>query len=294
MIRSIAFVLLFLLGAATMHAQPIELRYQLKEGSEYRFKQIEETTALAQTNDGRGARIDRRTTRYFVVTIEKSGIDELQYLFVQDTAIVAENSEDASVQRQNLDFQNVLTKKRVRVRQSPSGRVLATTAVDPLNVQDLFGPGASDAMFTQRAALLPVLPTRELQPGSSWTETQRDTLYPSKDHPRLGRGSGIRFLSNATEYSIGEFTDREGHRCLPVSWKGNAAMEEKIVFDQLEEFTEDESATSGTLFIAVDSGLPVSMDITTDQENTRALFGEQNNVIPSSIRTHITLELFSQ
>lgn len=294
MIRTCILILHLLLALSPLYAQSTELRYRLQEGKTYRFKQVEETTALAQTNDGRGAQIDRRSTRYFTITIEKAGIDEFQYLFVQDTAIVAENSEDATVQRQNVDFQNVLTKKRVRVRQSPSGKVLGTSAVDPLNVQALFGPGANDGLFTQRAAIFPALPGSSIEPGMRWTDARRDTLYPSKEIPRVGRGSGVRFLSSTTEYTAGDIADREGYRCIKVSWEGNAAMEEKIVYGNLEEFTEDESQTSGELFIAVDNGLPVFMDVTTEQENTRALFGEQNNVIPSSVRTHITLELFSQ
>jgi hypothetical protein len=294
MIRNCIFFFSLLLAFSPLHAQTTDLRYRLQEGKTYRFKQVEETTALAQTNDGRGAQIDRKSTRYFTITIEKAGIDEFQYLFVQDTAIVAENSEDATVQRQNVDFQNVLTKKRVRVRQSPSGKVLGTTAVDPLNVQALFGPGVSDGLFTQRAAIFPTLPGTAIEPGEKWTDARRDTLYPSKEIPAVGRGSGVRLLSSSTEYTAGEIADREGYRCIKVSWEGNAAMEEKIVYGKLEEFTEDESQTTGDLFIAVESGLPVFMDVTTEQENTRALFGEQNNVIPSSVRTHITLELFSQ
>jgi hypothetical protein len=277
-----------------LSAQTVELRYQFPPGKEYRFKQVERTTVLAQTNDGRGTQIDRRTTRYFTVTIERADIDAFEYLFVQDTAIVDESGEDAGSQRQNLDFQNVLTKKRIRVRQSPSGKVLATTAVDPLNVQDLFGPGTSDAMFTARAALFPALPLRPIEAGAQWTDTRRDTLFPSKDLPRVGRGSGIRLLSNATTYTVGDIGDREGIRCVTVSWLGNVAMEEKVIFETVEEFTEDETVTTGELVLAVDSGLPVFMDITTEQENTRAVFGDQNSVIPSSIRNHITLELFSQ
>lgn len=287
------FLLLFVITPPLL-AQSIELRYQFPAGKEYRFKQVERTTVLAQSNDGRGTSIDRRTTRYFTVTIERADIDEFQYLFVQDTAIVDESGEDAGSQRQNLDFQNVLTKKRIRVRQSPSGKVLATIAVDPLNVQSLLGPGASDAMFTGRAAIFPALPLRPIEPGATWTDTRRDTLFPSKDLPGVGRGSGVRLVANSTAYTIGDIADREGHRCVAVSWQGNAAMEEKIIFEKFEEFTEDETATTGELFLSVASGLPVFMDITTEQENTRAVFGDQNSVLPSSIRNHITLELFSQ
>ena len=292
--RHLLSLLVVLVPMALLPGQTMELRYQFKEGSEYRFKQVEQTTALAQTNDGRDANIDRRITRYFSILIERSAADELQYVFVQDTAIVDENSEEAAIQQQNLDFQNVVTKKRIRVRQSAGGKILSAIAVDPLDVRQRFGSGVSDALFTQRAAIFPALPDRALETGMSWTDSRRDTLFPSKELPGMGRGTGIRLTAGNTEYTIGKVDERQGLRCLEVRWIGHASMEEKIVYEKLEEFTEDESHTSGELSVAVDSGLPVFMDITTEQENTRAFFGDRNNVIPSSIRSHITLELFSQ
>ncbi len=294
MARYSIFFLLMLLFSPPLHAQSFDLRYQLRKGNEYRFKQTEETTALAQASDGRGTRIDRRTTRYFTITIENDGIDGVQYLFVQDTAIVDENTEDASVQRRNIEFQNILTRKPIRVRQSPSGKIESTMPLEPLNVEALLGAGATDAMFMQRAALLPALPAKPLAPGMSWNEVQRDTLFPSKEHPRLGRGTGVRYLSRLTEYRVGDVAEVDGYRCIKVSWEGKADLEEKIIYASLEEFNEDRSGSNGALMIAIDSGLPVKMDVFMDQENTRALFGDQKNVIPSSIRTHTTLELFSQ
>ena len=292
--RSLSLLLATFLLAATSSAQPLDLRYHLAQGSTYRFKQVENTTALAQTNDGRGTNIDRRITRYFTVTVESAGIEEFGYLFVQDTAIVDENNEEVSIQRQNLDIQNVLTRKRIRVRQSPGGRILSITAVDPLDLARRFGPGVTDAMFTQRAAIFPALPTRPVEPGMVWEDNRRDTLYPSKDLPGAGRGTGIRLTANSTEYTIGDFSERQGHRCLAVTWSGNSDLEEKILYDNLEEFTEDATSISGELHVATESGLPVFMDVSTEQENTRAIFGDRNNVLPSSVRTHLTLELFSQ
>jgi hypothetical protein len=294
MARYTVLLLSLFLFPSLLAAQSYDLRYRLEKGRTFRFKQTEQITALAQASDGRGTQIDRRTTRYFTISIENGGIDGVQYTFVQDTAIVDENTEDASVQRQNIDFQNILTRKPIRVRQSPSGKVESTMPLEPLNVEALLGPGATDAMFMQRAAVLPALPHKPLEPGLSWNEAQRDTLFPSKEHPRLGRGNGVRYLSHLTEYRVGDLAEVDNHRCIKVSWEGKADLEEKIIYPSLEEFNEDRTVSNGELMIAIDSGLPVKMDVFLDQENTRALFGDQNNVIPSSIRTHTTLELFSQ
>lgn len=294
MIRITLSLLAILLCSSPLLAQSYNLLYKLEEGKEYRFKEIEETSALAQSSDGRGTQIDRRTIRYFTINVEKSGSSGIQYVFVQDTAIVEESGDDAAIRQQYQDFQNIITQKPIRVRQTPSGQVESTTALQPLNAEAIFGRGATDAMFTQRAALFPSLPSRELKPGLSWSETQRDTLFPSKDIPQVGRGTGVRYLSRSTEYTIGALDKKESYNCLKVSWEGTSSLEEKIIYSSLEEFTEDHTNTNGDLFIDIDSGLPVKLDVYSNQENTRALFGAQSNVVPSSVRTHTTLELFSQ
>ncbi len=275
-------------------APNLRLQYNLEEGKEYRFKEIEETTALAQSSDGRGTQIERRTTRYFTISVEKCGSEGVQYVFVQDTAIVDESGEDASIRQQYQVFQNIITQKPIRVVQSQTGNTVSTAALQPLNLEAVLGRGANDAMFTQRAALLPALPDRELTAGLTWKEAQRDTLFPTKSIPQVGRGSGVRYTARATEYTIGAVEMKEGYSCLKVSWKGNSSLEEKIIYSSLEEFTEDNTETTGDLHIDIETGIPVKIDIYSNQENTRALFGKQSNVIPSSVRTHTTLELFSQ
>jgi hypothetical protein len=149
-------------------------------------------------------------------------------------------------------------------------------------------------MFAQRAAVLPALPTRPLSIGDSWTESTSDTLYPSKELPQIGRGNGLRHISNATTYTVEERSTKMGVECLKIRWKGNLFMEEKILFPSLEEFSEDQSSVDGTLYVAIDTGMPVELEIRTEKENTRALFGGQNTVIPSSISTITTLEFLPQ
>ncbi|MFZ1731873.1 MAG: hypothetical protein WBQ23_13220 [Bacteroidota bacterium] len=293
MTRIIFSFIALIVFLAPLQAQTYELRYKLQINKDYRFKQVEETSAMAQSSDGRGTQIERKTIRYFTITIEKSGVEGIQYVFVQDTAIVEESGEDASIQQQYIDFQNILTRKPVRVRQSSTGIIESTVALEPLNAETVLGRGATDAMFLQRAALLPSLPAKKLEPLMTWAETQRDTLYPSKDNPQVGRGTGVRFIANSTNYTVGSSEQKEGFSCLKVSWISNASLEEKIIYPSLEEFTEDNTETTGDLYIDLETGIPVNLDVYTTQENTRALFGKQSNVIPSSVRTHTTLELFS-
>ena len=274
--------------------QDHSLRYAMPENGRYRFKQVEETTALAQSNDGRTVEIDRKTTRYFTVAIEKVTDDAITYTVIQDTAIVEENNEDPRVQRQNLLSQNILTRKRVRVLQSLTGEILETRALDPLRAQETLGAAVNDAMFVQRAAILPRLPERSLREELTWTEQRSDTLQPAKTLPGYGTGAGVRYIGSSTTYTVTGTETLQERDCLVVKWKSNGSMEEALMFETLEEFNEEFTEGSGTMKIALETGLPLWVELYSEQESTRAIFGKQTSIIPASISTHTTLEFFSQ
>ncbi|MBR9977129.1 MAG: hypothetical protein KFH87_03490 [Bacteroidetes bacterium] len=286
------FFFLILLPAS-MSAQPYDLRYRLKEGDEYRFRQVEHTSALAQSNDGRRTEIDRRVTRYFTVTFEQ-GIDgEVQYIAVQDTAIVIDDSEGSAAHGQP-DLHNLITRKPIRVRQDLHGHVLSAKALVPLNAEQLLGSGATDAMFARQAAILPVLPAKQLTYGMEWTDAHSDTLFPNKELPDYGRGSGVRLLDKHVTYHVKDGGNVKGYGCLLLEWKSSKLFEEKIIFENLEEFTEDEAITVAALHVATENGLPIKFEQEVEQELTRAIFGDQSSVMPASIRTQTTLEIFFQ
>lgn len=286
--------LLFISICASLTAQTTSLRYDLPTGNDYKFKHVEETSVMAQSNDGHSTEIDRQVTRYISITVESADDNAITYLAKQDTAIVEESSEDARIQRQNLLMQNLLTGKTVRVRQSATGRVESTQALDPLGAQELLGPGANDVMFAQRAAIFPTLPDRPISVGMTWTETRADTLRPNKTSPQFGKGSGVRYLSGSTEYNVSGETTKNGIACFVVEWKSISEMEEQIIFDRLEEYTEDHSRSSGEMHLAKESSLPVKVDVVSERESTRALFGAQASVIPTTVNSHTILELISQ
>ncbi|MDT8323889.1 MAG: hypothetical protein RRA94_07265 [Bacteroidota bacterium] len=289
-------LLIILITAAALaqcaFAQDYLLRYDPDQGS-YTFKQLEETTAMAQSNDGRTMDINRKTTRYLTVDVEAVGDEGISYTCTQDTAIVEESTADPRIQRQNLIVQNILTGKPVRVRQSLSGVTLEHTALVPLQAQRILGPSANDAMFTPRAVILPVLPDRPLTVGMRWTEKHADTLQPSKSHPQYGTGSGIRYQQSSTEYEVAGRETIDGTACLRLTWEGRSGMEEKVMYGNLEEYTEETTRSSGEMLVEIDSGLPRKVDVYSDKEATRALFGAQSSVIPSSISTHTVLDLIS-
>ncbi len=285
-------VLLFFVSMCDAASQPITLQYNLRTGSSWNFRQVEEISALAQTNDGRSTRFERKTTRYLTLSIDEAGMSGVLYTFLQDTAVVEDK--DFSTPGQQPDLENILTRKPVQVRISPSGKIESTTPLVPLRVDALLGTQGGDAMFAQRAAILPVLPTRELRVGDTWTETTSDTLYPSKELPNYGRGTGVRNLESATTYNIDGKETKNGIECLKIRWLGSVFMEEKILFSSLEEFSEDNTTIEGTMHIAIATGMPIEVEVRTEKESTRALFGDQSTVVPTSVSSITTLDFIPQ
>lgn len=275
-------------------AQQVRLQYDLPAGSDFTFKQVEKTSAMAQSNDGRSTKIDRQVTRFFTLTAEETTPTSVTYLLKQDTALVEENNEDPRIQQQNLLMQNLLTGKPVRVRQSRDGRVESTQPVSSLGAAKLLGPGASDAMFAQRAAILPVLPDRPIAAGMSWTDARADTLYPKKTLPEFGNGRGVRYMSGSTDYTVTGQDIVHGISCWLITWKSRTFMEEQILFDRLEEYTEDNTSSTGEMYIAKEGSIPVKVDVVSTRESTRALFGARTSVVPTSVTTHTILERISQ
>jgi hypothetical protein len=274
-------------------AQEYQLRYRLPADERCKYRQVEETTALAQTNDGRTTEINRKTTRYFSLQVKKSDAAGITYVNTQDTAIVEETTADPRIQKQNTLVQNILTGKGVRIRQSLHGQVEETTPLVPFESQRILGPAANDAMFAQLAVILPALPDKPLSVGMRWTESQSDTLHPVKTIPQFGKGTGIRLVTNSTEYEVAGKQDVDGIPCLLIKWKGVSGLEEKIIYNTLEEFSEEQTRSSGEMLVVIATGLPKRIDAYSDKETTRALFGAQSSVVPSSINTHTVLDLIS-
>ncbi|HOJ05184.1 MAG TPA: hypothetical protein PK916_14380 [Bacteroidota bacterium] len=283
-------ILIFaLLLPSTLSAQPVTLRYNLPAARTLNFKHIESMSALAQTNDGRSTQFEKSVTRYVRLDFAASTPSGVEYVFVQDTAVVVDKNPPLVPPK--VDIDNLITKKPIRVKLSPRGTVEGATPLEPLRAEALLGVQGADAMFARNAAILPPVPDRELSPGATWTESSRDTLYPSKELPQLGRGSGLRIVENVTTWTVESRETRHGIACLKLRWEGRVLFEEKILFAKLEEFTEERSSIEGSMYVDIATGIPVSLDVKTDKESTRALFGDQNNVLPSSVSTIVTLEL---
>jgi hypothetical protein len=286
------FLFLFI-PLCTVHTQTHTLRYSFEQGQKLQYKRTEKAKILSQTSDGMSATIDRTTANYYSVSIEKGSGSEIAFRIVQDTAITTEQS-GVDEPGDKLDLQNLISKKPIEITMSPLGDLKTVRPLVALRISELLGQAVNDTVWAKQVMIFPALPKKALAPGMTWTDARNDTLYPKRTLPKFGAGSGKLIQSLTTIYNVDGLEDIGGFSCLKLSWRGRRFFESKMIYSAMEEFVEEETNTSGSLFFALKQQMVVKTTEKIEKESTRAIFGKEHTVIPASTTTETTLELLTQ
>ena len=270
------------LGAS---AQKRDLTYQLAEGATLKYKRLENSTGMAHTMKGLLTEMNKSVESFLTVRVEKSSPDQMVLTVTQDTALVTDR---AVSQSQGVDFNNVLTRRPVRLTLNRKGALLRAEPLAPLEVQGSPIP-VNPGVFARRAMVFPTLPARSLAVGDTWTDTVSDTARPRYMDPALGEGKGLRYTQAHTKYRVDSLVKLHGRECLKLTWTGTVTAESKALFSTSERFTEDETAVEGTLYVRISDGLPVRFSLRTRKQSTVAVFEQESEVLPSSSTTETTL-----
>ncbi|MBI5647023.1 MAG: hypothetical protein HY962_08810 [Ignavibacteriae bacterium] len=266
-------------------AQKRELTYQLAEGTTIKYKRLENTTGMAHTMKGLLTEMNKSVESFLTIRVEKSSPEQLVLTVVQDTALVTDR---AVSQSPGVDFDNVLTRRPVRLTLSRKGALLRAEPLAPLEVQGSPIP-VNPGTFARRAMVFPSLPARTLSVGDTWTDSVSDTARPRYKDPTLGEGTGLRYTQAQTNYHVDSLVKLHGRECIKLTWSGTVSAEGKALFSSSERFTEDETTVDGTLYVRVSDGLPVRFTLRTRKQSTVAVFEQESEVLPSSSTTETTL-----
>jgi|GEM_PF-2456286 len=282
---------LFFPALIVAQAQEFKLVYRFPAGKEHRYKRTEKTAAIGQTQKGLLADIDKTVETFFTLKGELTSSGEIALLYSQDTAFVDDRSvSNRAMTSSRPDFDNILTRKPVRLSITSNGELLNAVPTTPLSA-----PGSAVALnqsiLARQAMLLPALPKRAVGVGDSWTEVDSDTLLPKSSDPVLGKGEGLRLTSVKTVYTADSLVRIGGYNCLKISWQGTVLVEGKTIFKGSEIFTEEEAWIEGALYFAHKEGLLVKLAIRNRKETTRAVFATDSEIIPMSFTTESTIEL---
>ena len=286
MIRSLKIFVLFAFALPAAFAQQYDLTYRLAEGTTYKFKRIENTNGLAQTQKGLFAEINKTVETFLAFRVEKLAADQFVVVYHQDTAFVSDRSTDDS--ETTIDFDNVLSKKPVRLTLTRRGEFRNAEPLEKLEPKGALVP-VHPNMLARKALILPILPSKPLSIGQTWTDVVDDTSRPRYNDPRLGEGSGLRLTRVRTTYNVDSMVTLQGLSCLKIVWTGTVSVEGKIIFASSERFTEEESHVTGTLYVSVKDGLPIRFSIRNQKESTMAVFETDSEVVPTFSTTETTL-----
>lgn len=290
-LQSAALVMFMLLTSGVGSAQPYQLRYGFEKGRTYTYKRIERTDALSQTHTGLSAKIDRTTEAFLKVTVDDNAGGAIRFTFVQDTAYIDDRSPVSAAGDDVPDFDNLITKKPVRVTMDALGVLRAVEPLAPIVAGRRLPPAVTDQTIARQAVVFPVLPSRSLDIGATWTEQSADTARPTYSTPDLGAGAGLRLTRVRTVYTVDSLVTIGRHRCVRISWEASTVNESKMLFREREYFTEEESTLSGVLWFDVREGLPVRLTLRSKKNTTTAAFAREVAIVPSTITKDITLQL---
>lgn len=290
-LQSAALVVFVLLTSGVGSAQPYQLRYGFEKGRTYTYKRIERTDALSQTHTGLSAKIDRTTEAFLRVTIDENAGGAIRFTFVQDTAYIDDRSPVSAAGDDVPDFDNLITKKPVRVTMDALGVLRAVEPLAPIVAGRRLPPAVTDQGIARQAVVFPVLPSRSLEIGQTWTEESADTTRPTYSTPDLGAGNGLRLARVKTVFTVDSLVTIGRHRCVRISWESNSVNESKMLFREREYFTEEETALTGVLWFAVAEGFPVRLTLRSKKNTTTAAFAREVAIVPSTITKDITLQL---
>ncbi len=288
---SVTLLLFMCATSAVATAQPYQLRYGFEKGRTYTYKRIERTDALSQTHTGLSAKIDRTTEAFLRITIDDNAGGAVRFTFVQDTAFIDDRSPVSAAGDDVPDFDNLITKKPVRVTMDAMGVLRGVEPLAPIIGGRRLPPAVTDQSVARQAVVFPVLPSRPLEIGATWTEQSADTTHPTYSTPDLGAGSGLRLSRVKTVYTVDSLVTLGGYACVRVSWEASFVNESKMLFTAREYFTEEETAVSGVLWFAPREGVPVRLTLRSRKNTTTAAFAHEVAIVPSSITKDITLQL---
>ncbi|MDH7515898.1 MAG: hypothetical protein QHI48_08505 [Bacteroidota bacterium] len=275
----------------TAAAQEYDLVYRFPKGKELRYKRVEKTTALGQTQTGLSADMDKTVETFFTLKPERAGDGNIVAVFLQDTAYVDDRSVSSTTMGTGaVNFDNVLTKKPVRLTFTAKGELRSAEPLLPLSLPGSVVPVQERALARQ-AMFLPVLPKHPVKIGGTWTDAASDTTYPKTNDPRLGPGEGMRISSVRTVYSVDSLVSLAGHTCLVINWKGSIRIESKMIYKGSENFAEEETNLTGTMYFAVREGILHRLVLSSKRESTTAIFATASEIIPLSFTSDITIEL---
>lgn len=149
---------------------------------------------------------------------------------------------------------------------------------------DAAGKGGFSPDMAGNTSFLPFVefPGYTVKKGESWNTEYNDTT-------RFAEGQLINKVK--TTYTLEGEEKKEGKKCLKISYKATVENEGSTSMQGMEFYIEGSGAMHGTQWIDAKSGLMVADEGVMENQMSLSLSGQQNFVIPLSMKTQVVRKL---
>lgn len=160
-----------------------------------------------------------------------------------------------------------------------AGKVVARHKNNKENTIGGFSPDMAG-----NASFLPFVefPDYTVKNGESWSTDYTDTTD-------FSGGSLVNKVK--TTYTLMGKEEKDGKKCLKITYRGIVENEGLTSMQGMEFYIEGSGAITGTQWIDVKSGILIADEAAMENQMSLSLSGQQNFIIPMSMKTKITKQL---
>ena len=159
---------------------------------------------------------------------------------------------------------------------SREGKVIARQKNQAAEAKGGFSPDMAG-----NASFLPFVefPDYAVKEGESWNTEYTDTT---------GFSGGQLVNKVKTTYTLEGKEKKEGKKCLKITYRSTIDNDGSTSMQGMEFYIEGSGVMNGTQWIDAKTGILVTDDATMENQMSLSLSGQQNFVIPMTMKTHIT------
>jgi hypothetical protein len=257
--------------------------YAVPEKGTFRYKLVETTDAYTQVQNGLDADINRKTESYFAITGLAPSGGNVCFELVQDTVFVEDKSKTQVDNAASLAFVNMYTRKPIRFTVTPQGGLVSANALQAFKRPAGIPSSVSDNYLARQAMFLPMLPSRTVKTGDTWTETHSDTLNQSATTSDIDLSDNITFATSTITWTIDGWETISSRRCLKISCKTVVFTETRRVSGRNEVFSEENTTVNSSIYVEPATGLLVKSIVKSTMASKYAMFGGEPSIRQSTI-----------
>jgi hypothetical protein len=268
--RIFAVLTIALLLAGSAFAQ--KAAYRLKSGQEYKYL-IESKSDAVQEMGGQTQSSSTETTIKISLTIAKvleNG--NMQGTLKIENALILLESDQGS-----KSFGNEASGKSMKLTMNGKGEIVdRDTSTKDQTAESM-------QVFAQISQLFPRIDGDKLSEGSKWEVSDIDTTD-------FGGPDNMIFEKHTSKYSVAGKESKEGRNCYKIDLVKDSDVDGKMARGGQDLTVKGEKHLKGTFYHAIDEGILVAFEATTDVDQTVSLSG-MSTKIPITTKTSLKVTL---